>query len=240
MTKIFRYELKKLLINRFFAALMFLTLWYSYMLLRGEVLLGIANTAPFSPWSFGFYLSSLLPLLSAILLFFIAFLSSKQEKMAQVLTSASPVPPGMYRLVRCCAIFTGVFLMAALCCLMACLFLGGLFQFHNIPFKGWVLPAAMVLFPSLIFAAGLGMAAGAWKGWAVYGVIGIVFAAGYLPLPDGAALIPTAFFINYPKALGILDPVFSVPASMVTGRMIYFILGVLLMAVSLKARTRQK
>ena len=59
MIKIFRYELKKLLFNRFFAALMIVTLCYGYMLLRGSVILGIANTAPFSPWSFGFYLSSL-------------------------------------------------------------------------------------------------------------------------------------------------------------------------------------
>lgn len=240
MIKIFRYELKKLLMNRFFAALMLLTLWYSYILLRGSVILGIANTAPFSPWSFGFYLSSLLPLLSAILLFFIAFLSSKQEKMTQVLTSASPVPPGIYRLVRCGAIFTGIFLMAVICCLMGAGFLGALFRFGNIPFGEWFLPAVMVLVPSLLFVAGLGMLVGMWKGWAVYGLIGVVFLSAYLPLPDGAALIPIAFFSEYPKTLEMLDPAFSVPGSVFAGRMVYGILGILLMLGSLKMRSTRK
>ena len=234
MTKIFRYELKKLLFNRFFTALLLLTLGYGYLLLRGEVLLGIANTAPFSPWSFGYYLSSLLPMLAAMLLFFIAFLSSKQEKMAQVLISATPVSEGRYRFIRCGAIFAGVLLMAVVCWLMGYLFLGSLFRFRNIPFGEWLLPGVMALVPSLLFVAGLGMAVGTWRGWAVYGVMGIVLLSGFLPLPDWAALIPAAFFMEYPRTIGILDPAFTVPASVVVGRLVYCALGILLMAGSLR------
>lgn len=238
MTKIFRYELKKLLINRFFAALMIVTFCYGYMLLRGEVILGIANTAPFSPWSFGFYLSSLLPMLSAILLFFIAHLSSRQEKMTQPLTSATPVPPGCYRFVRCGAIFTGVFLMSFVCCLLGYVFLGSLFRFENIPVGEWLLPGLMVLVPALLFTAGLGMAVGMWKGWAVYGVMGVVLLSAFLPLPNWAALIPNAFFMDYPKTLGVLDPAFSIPSSVTVGRLVYCALGILLLAGSLHLRTQ--
>lgn len=238
MIKIFRYELKKLLFNRFFAALMMVTLCYGYMLLRGSVILGIANTAPFSPWSFGFYLSSLLPMLAAILLFFIAHLSSKQEKMTQSLTSAAPVPPGLYRFVRCGAIFTGVFLMSAVCCLLGYIFLGSLFRLENIPVGEWLLPGLMVLVPALLFTAGLGMVVGMWRGWAVYGVIGVVLLSAFLPLPNWALLIPTAFFMDYPKTLGVLDPAFSIPSSMAAGRFVYCVLGILLMAGSLRLRTQ--
>jgi hypothetical protein len=237
MTKIFRYELKKLIVNRFFAILLVVALWYGYLMLKGEILLGVSNTAPFSPWSFGLYVSSLFPLLSAALLFFIASLSSKQEKLTQVLTSASPTPLGIYRFVRCSAIFVGVLLLTVVCLLLGILFLGSLFGFENLPCREWIFPTLLVLVPSLTFVAGLGMLAGIWKGWAVYALIGVVFAVGYLPLPDWTALNPAAFFVDYPKILDVLDPGFSVPISMLVGRMVYFFLGLLLMAVGLKIRS---
>jgi len=240
MIKIFYYELKKLLFNRFFAALTALTLWYGYQILKGDVLLGIANTAPFSPWSFGFYLSSLLPLLAAILLFFIAFLSSKQEILTRALTDSSPAPSGWYRFVRCAAIFVGVFLMTTACFLMGFLFLGCLFRFENLSAGKWVGPSALVLFPSLIFVAGLGVMAGNWKSWAVYGLIGGVFLAGVVTVPDCLALIPTAFFGDYPKSLGELEPNFSVPVPMIVSRTVYCVLGILMMIAGLKKRVARK
>ena len=57
MVKIFYYELRRLLGNRFTVGLLLVALLYGYWTMRGEILLGIANTAPFSPWSFGAYLA---------------------------------------------------------------------------------------------------------------------------------------------------------------------------------------
>ncbi|MDE7243516.1 MAG: hypothetical protein K2O18_06010 [Oscillospiraceae bacterium] len=78
MAKIFRYELKRLLFNKFTAGLLVVIGFYSHWLMNGEVIAGIANTAPFSPWSFGYYLAKILPLLMLALLFFISFLYSKK------------------------------------------------------------------------------------------------------------------------------------------------------------------
>ena len=68
MGKIFGYELRRLLGNKFSAGLAVLTLAYSYWVMNEEVILGIANTAPFSPWSFGVYLGRVMPVLAAALL----------------------------------------------------------------------------------------------------------------------------------------------------------------------------
>ena len=61
MHKIFHYELRRLLWNKFFFGLLAVTLFYAYQVFTGEIILGVAHTAPFSPWSFGCYLSRLLP-----------------------------------------------------------------------------------------------------------------------------------------------------------------------------------
>ena len=68
MVKIFYYELRRLLGNRFTVGLLLVALLYGYWTMRGEILLGIANTAPFSPWSFGAYLAEMMPLLLVALL----------------------------------------------------------------------------------------------------------------------------------------------------------------------------
>ena len=45
MVKIFYYELRRLLGNRFTVGLLLVALLYGYWTMRGEILLGIANTA---------------------------------------------------------------------------------------------------------------------------------------------------------------------------------------------------
>ena len=74
MFKIYYYELRRLLVNKFFLCLLLITAFYSYQTMSGEIILGIADTAPFSGWSYGVYLAKVLPLLLVSLLFFISFL----------------------------------------------------------------------------------------------------------------------------------------------------------------------
>ena len=63
MGKIFRYECRRLLWNKFFIGLAVVLLLYGVFVLHAVTILGVAHTAPFSPWSFGDYLSRMMPLL---------------------------------------------------------------------------------------------------------------------------------------------------------------------------------
>lgn len=63
MNKIFRYELRRLLWNKLFFGILLVSLGYGWLTLTGSVVRGVAHTAPFSPWSFGYYLSQALPLI---------------------------------------------------------------------------------------------------------------------------------------------------------------------------------
>lgn len=93
MRKIFLYECKRLLWNKFFAGLVLVLLFYGWQVLRRVTILGVSHTAPFSPWSFGDFLSRMLPLLWIGALFFLTFFTSEKARRAAVLTDAAPLPP---------------------------------------------------------------------------------------------------------------------------------------------------
>ena len=78
-------------------------LFYGWQVLGGTTILGVAHTAPFSPWSFGDYLSRMTPLLWVGVLFFLTFFTSPKARRVASLTDAAPMPPHRYALARCAA-----------------------------------------------------------------------------------------------------------------------------------------
>ena len=128
MRKIFGYECKRLLCNKFFIGLILVILFYGWQVLNRVTILGVSHTAPFSPWSYGDYLSRMIPLLWIGALFFLTFFTSKAERRRKVITSATPVKPSVYGLVRCCAALTGTALLALVVILLAIVFYGQMFH----------------------------------------------------------------------------------------------------------------
>lgn len=98
MRKVMRYECKRLLWNRFFVGLVLVLLFYGWQVLSTTTILGVAHTAPFSPWSFGDYLSRMTPLLWVGVLFFLTFFTSPKARRVASLTDAAPMPPHRYAL----------------------------------------------------------------------------------------------------------------------------------------------
>lgn len=228
MIKIFYYELRRLLLNRFFAALLIITLYFSWRTLQDETILGVANTAPFSPWSIGSYLTHVLPLLIITLLFFISFLFSPQEKHVSVLTNATPTNPARYLLTRLTAILFGFLLLASAVFLLGYGFLWRLFG--NISFISQLPPAMYVLIPIPLFFLGLGAF-----------IIQIHSGFGYALmlitlLLSQIGLLGSRFFQEYPLTLGTLDPVFSVSGSFLLSRLALCAMGIILLILSLKRR----
>ena len=124
MGKIFGYELRRLLGNKFSAGLAVLTLAYSYWVMNEEVILGIASTAPFSPWSFGVYLGRVMPVLAAALLFFLSFYHSPEAERVRPLFDAAMTAPEAYRAACCGACAAAFGIMALVPILYAGVFYG--------------------------------------------------------------------------------------------------------------------
>lgn len=230
MIKIVFYELKRLLWNQFFVGLLAVVLFYAYQVLSRETLLGVAHTAPFSPWSFGRYLTRLLPLLWVGALFFLTFFTSAKERRTAALTGATPVQPWKYALARCAAALAGLALLSAAVLAMAALFYGRMFHWYDWP--SLALAAGITLVPPLLFALGSGWALGRLCPWALYVWMLVPFALTLLPLPQAMGLWNGSLFSEYPLALGDLDPAFVLPASvwMVQGAILAA--GILLLLIS--------
>lgn len=211
MGKIFYYECKRLLWNKFFFGLLLVLLFYGWQVLGGVTILGISHTAPFSPWSFGDYLSRMLPLLWIGALFFLTFFTSSKARRASVLTDASPVSPGRYALVRCAAALAGTGLLALACLGEAAVFYGWYFRWF-----GWgslALPALVTLLPPLVFCLGSGWLLGRIRPWLVYAWMPLPLLLALLPLPQALGLLNGSLFASYPLTLETLDPAFRLPAS---------------------------
>ncbi len=233
MRKIFAYECKRLLCNKFFFGLVLVTLFYGWQILDRVTILGVSHTAPFSPWSFGDYLSRMLPLLWIGALFFLTFFTSGAERRRAVLTSATPVRPSSYRLARCCAALAGTALLSLAVVLLAAAFYGRMFGWY-----GWsslLLPAFITLAPPLIFALGSGWLLGRLRPWLLFVWMPLPVLLTALPLPEFLGLLNGGVFVNRPLTLGALDPAFSLSAGTVIAQC-----GLLLAGVALLTMRPQK
>ena len=76
MIKIFYYELHRLLLNKLSVCILAVSLGYGWLILTRTTIQGIAHTAPFSPWSFGDYISRTLPMICLGEFFFLTFFTS--------------------------------------------------------------------------------------------------------------------------------------------------------------------
>ena len=227
MIKIFLYECKRLIFNKFFCGILFVLLFYGWQVLSNATILGVSHTAPFSAWSFGDYLSRMLPLLWIGVLFFLTFFTSAKARRAAVLTDATQTSPRRYALARCSAAHMGTVLLTLACLVEAAVFYGRYFGWY-----AWgelLVPTIVTLIPALVFALGSGWLLGRIRPWLIYVWMAVPFACMALPLPKTLSLWNGSFFTNYPLTLGILDPAFSLPVSVVLAQCGLLLCGIALL-----------
>lgn len=227
MTKIFLYECKRLILNKFFFGILFVLLFYGWQVLSNATILGVSHTAPFSSWSFGDYLSRMLPLLWIGALFFLTFFTSAKARRAAVLTDATQTSPRRYALARCGAALSGTVLLTLACLAEAAVFYGRYFGWY-----AWgelLVPALVTLIPALVFALGSGWLLGRIRPWLIYVWMAVPFVCMALPLPETLGLWNGSFFSEYPLMLGTLDPAFSLPYTVVLAQCGLLLCGIVLL-----------
>lgn len=212
MARIYLFELRRLLVNRMFFGILAVLLTYGWLTLSGTIILGIADTAPFSPWSFGFYLSRMLPILCLGEMLMANFYVSPEERRARPVLAASPVHPGKLAAVRGAAILTGSVILGASAAMLAVGFLVSLFGAQT--YEGLMPATVITLAPPIVLCLGTGVAITRFQNRILaYVLTGVLVLWAALPLPAKLSLSLGQFFLEYPAMLDGLDPVFSVPSS---------------------------
>lgn len=234
MTKLFKYELRRLLINKFFLGLLVIAALYSKHLLETVVILGVSNTAPFSGWSYGMFLAKILPILLIALLFFVSFLYSKQEQGMSILRNATPINLRVLILLRCSAMIIGFFLIAVIPIGFSLWFYANNFHFTN--FSSFILPILITLLPSMLFILGLGIIAGRLHPALLYVLMLFMLLFDYLPMPYIIDLFGSNFFQSFPLTLPLGadgEPAFVVPVVVWAGKVVYSVIGIVLTILGL-------
>ncbi len=234
MGKLYRYELHRFVCCKLFFGALAVLLLFGWQTLRSETILGVADTAPFSPWSFGLYLSRLLPLLWVGELFFLLYFTAGHARRVAVLTAATPVDPRRYARTRCAAALTASAVLAGLAVLLPAILYGLLFGFSR--WDTLVLPALVTLLPPMLLALGSGWLLGQIRSWLLYLWMLVPFLLAALPLPRALSLWNGSLFSELPLSLGTLDPAFQLPASVWAVQAAMLVLGALLIHFAGKRR----
>jgi len=229
LTKIFKYEVRRLLWNKVFIGILVIGLCYGWMTLSRGIISGIAYTAPFSAWSFGYYLSGIVPLLCIAELFFLTFFVSSQERRVVVITSTTPVNRRRYAMARVGAVCLGSLIFIG--CIILLGFLFCWFFFREVPGAGWLLSVLIILLPAMAFCLGVGWLAGSMNSGLIYAAMGLLLVLCMLSLPRALDFSLGRFFAEYPKSLPVLDPAFSVPVDVLLGRVAYLGAGIILFVI---------
>ena len=238
MGKIFGYELRRLLGNKFSAGLAVLALAYSYWVMNEEVVAGVANTAPFSPWSFGAYLGQVMPVLVAGLFFFLFLLPFARGGAGGAgCFDAAVTAPGMYRAVCCGACAAAFGAIALVPILYAGVFYAVAFGFTG--FGSLLGPLVLAVLPPFLLALGGGMLAGRLHRGLPFALIPAALLLAVWTPPEALDLFGTGFFAGYPAGLGTVDPGFSVPAGQAAGRAVAGAAGAAMAALALRAGVRK-
>ncbi len=240
MNKIFRYELKRLLWNKFFIALLIINGLYAWYLLSTDIIAGVAYTAPFSPWSFGAYVAKTMPISILTLLFFLTFYHSKKEKQVEVLTTATPVNPIHYTLVRCSTVAICFLIINVLVIGLSVYFYISYFDYRN--FTLFIIPALMILLPCFVFAIGLGNLAGRIHLGVLYALMPITLIIGFAGINSPLDFFGAGYFSNYPISLPLGadgEPAFIVGTGFLIARMMYLMIGMILLLISIRTYKRK-
>lgn len=238
MVKLFAYQLRLAFWNRTFIGLLAVILFVGWSLLTESTILGVARTAPFSPWSFASYLAGVMPLtVVALLLLLREALSGRRNRVIS-LVDATPFSPVRHLLLKCAAASSAWLIMTLLAASLGMVMLFIWFG-RSIPLGEWLLASAVVCIPPALLFAGLGLLACRVGFSLPLALLPLPLIMYGLPLPGAADLFGSHFFAEFPLTLGTLEPAFILPLSFWLYRLLYCGVGIA-MLVWVAAQEKRK
>ncbi len=194
MTRLFYYEGKRLLRNKIFLALLFLTAVFCWLTMGSEMVLGIGGAAPFSGWSTGACFSKILPLLLMMEAFFISqWFGVKEQQIAQ-LRQAAPYSALGYGLLRCGVVIFAVCLTALLVWGLQVLFCQRCFAAGD--GLQLLVPVLFSLLPAMLFVLGMSLLLGTVHPALLYGFMFYLLCSNGLAPFTGWDLTGQQFYLQ--------------------------------------------
>ena len=230
MSKVFLYELKRVLLNRVFLVLLVVNGIYAWFVLSTDIVVGVAYTAPFSVWSFCVYSGKVILFEIITTLLMLSGYYGKKQKQVEILISATPITPIKQLLIRSGVLAVCFFVLYVLAVILADVFYIRLFKYNN--FGRFFLPALLIAVPCFVCSVGLGHLLGRLHRGLIYLLIVAAFVAGG-SITKVFDFFGAGYFQTYPLTLIVNndgEPDFYLSPVWLTMRLLYLLVGILLLA----------
>ena len=242
MSKIFKYELKIILLKPYVIAMTIMTLLYAYYILSTETILGISDTAPFSGWSFGKYLGDTTLISTLVTLFILSTIYSKRQKNVSILTDVTGFPVRKRIMIRN-IIIGGFFLLSNLLIyITGCVFLGVIFGkiYPGVYLVDWLL----ITIPCLVIILGVGNLLGRINPALIYVFMRVVVLMAFVMSEYSIDINGANYYAVMSGALESLkggETPFTIAPTFLFTRLVYLILGAAALAgVAFKTGEKKK
>lgn len=148
---IYKYEVKKLIKNKFYLLFLVVMVIYSHMIMTDKIVLGIQNTAPYSVLSFRSYILNVSLFVITALLCLILKYSSENEKKTSIIIDSTPFSRVKLKIIRYMAVFTSISILILFSLLYSFVFYYKCFDYTD--FGILIMHALLILIPEAVAAA---------------------------------------------------------------------------------------
>ena len=242
MNKIFKYDLKIILLKPYVFAMLIVELIYSYLILSSEIILGISDTAPFSGWSFGAFLGKTTMVSLLVSFFILSNLYSKRQKQVSILADVTGFSIRKRMLIRN-VIIGGFFLLSNLLIFVeGCIFLYAIFG--KIYIGTYIVEWLLITIPCLFILLGAGNLLGRISPALVYIFMAVIIVMAVILREFGIDINGANYFEVVSAALESLkggETPFTITPQYLCTRLMYMIFGIVaLIAVSMRVGEKSR
>lgn len=175
-----KYELHMIMLTKkYFYMVLLLSIWTIDVLMR-LVITGFSSTAPFSEWSYTFFITLFSPILLIILILLCVSIFSEKEKSVRNIIFSAPLSETKYYIIKGLAIALVFIITAAIPIIISFAYYAFLFEYTE--FLNFILPIVLFLIPASIFIFGLSIALGKINVKLLYALIPLTFVLGTISL----------------------------------------------------------
>ncbi|MBE6081998.1 MAG: hypothetical protein E7205_04835 [Tissierellaceae bacterium] len=228
-----KYEIKRIVWSKKYLYILLLIAATTYDSLTRLVINGYLGTAPFSQWTYAFFISMISPVLMASMIFIVSDIFNEKEIRVRSIIYSSPISQIQYYMLKSSSVFVIFILTSLVPIFMSFIYYKAIFGYSE--FGSFIKFIIVFLLPTFIFLLGLSMILGKINGKLIYVLIPITFLMGMLNfdniIPIWADIFGNNFLstYSYMMLLGRKTEAvaFKFPSSFIFTRLELIILGII-------------
>ncbi|WIV11933.1 hypothetical protein [Proteiniborus sp. MB09-C3] len=227
-----KYEIRRVIISKKYFYMILLIMGMTYDFLTRLVTGGYYGTAPFSEWTYTFFIQLILPAVISVIIFMMTNIFDEKELRARKILFSAPISQSRYYMLKILTIAITFVLTALVPIVMSFIYYKGLFNY--VGFASFTKFILWFFIPAFIFFLGLSMILGKISIKFLYGLIPVAFLLGTIDtsniLPDWLDIFGTHYFriCTFTELLGrTMESVpFNLSSSFIHTRLVFVLLGV--------------